>query len=117
MDPIFLTPETTVKISIRTTFEKVGESSLARYEIEDGGPYEIRTATGREFAAIQQAYGRQDADAAYSLVQKFLVGGVGDGLDAKAKSALFESLHPDLVWRILFEVLRRSRPSETDQKK
>ena len=117
MDPIFLTPETTVKVSIRTTFEKVGDSSLARYEIEDGGPYEIRTATGREFAAIQQAYGRQDIDSAYSLVQKFVVRGIGDDLKPEAKSALFESLHPDLVWRVLFEVLKRSRPSETDQKK
>lgn len=117
MDPIFLTPETTVEISIKTTFQEVGGSRLARYDIEDGGPYSIRTATGREFAAIQQAYGRQDIDAAYSLVQKFLVRGVGDDLKPDAKSALFESLHPDLVWRILFEVLRRSRPSETDQKK
>lgn len=117
MDPIFLTPETTIKIAIRTTFKKVGESSVARYEIEDDGPYEIRTATGREFATIQQAYGRQDIDAAYSLLQKFLIRGVGDDLKPEAKSTLIESIHPDLVWMILCEVLRRSRPSETDQKK
>lgn len=117
MDPIFLTPETTVKIAIRTAFKTVGGSSIARYEIEADGPYEIRTATGREFAAIQQAYGRQDIDAAYSLLQKFLVKGVGDDLKPEAKAALFESIHPDLVWLILCEVLRYSRPSETDQKK
>jgi len=117
MDPIFLTPETTVEVSIRTKFETVGEANLTRYDIEDGGPYSIRTATGREFAVIQQAWGRQDIDAAYTLVQKFLVRGVGDDLKPEAKAALFESLHPDLVWKILFEVIRRSRPSETDQKK
>ena len=55
MDPIFLTPETTVEVSIRTKFETVGEANLTRYDIEDGGPYSIRTATGREFAVIQQA--------------------------------------------------------------
>ena len=50
MDPPFLTPESTLDISIRTTFSEFGAPI---FTVEDGGPYRLRTATGREFARIQ----------------------------------------------------------------
>lgn len=107
MDPIFLTPDTTVEISIRS--EIIEGTNVARYTIEDGGPYKIRTATGREYAAVQQAYAKQDIGEAYALLRKFLVAGV--------PAEMFERLHPDVVWRVLAEVLTRSRVSEADRGK
>ena len=103
MDPIFLTPDVTVNVSIKTSFSEYGAPF---FTIEDGGPYEIRTATGREFARIQQAIGKSDIDAGYAMLPAFLVGGVD-------KDKICQ-LHPDVVWAVLVEVLKRSRVSEAD---
>jgi len=106
MDPIFLTTEATIAISIKTEMKEIGGHKHPRFSITDGGPYEIRTATGREYAKIQAAYSRSDVDAAYDLVKIFLIKGI--------EADKIEALHPDLVWQILAEILRRSRISETD---
>ena len=101
MDPLFLTPESTLDISIRTTFSEFGAPI---FTVDDGGPYRLRTATGREFARIQQVIGRNDVDVAYTLLPDYLVGGVD-------KDKICQ-LHPDVVWTVLLEVLKRSRVSE-----
>ena len=113
MDPIFLTPDVTFSVSIRTEFEK----GLPRFKIEDGGPYKIRTATGREFAAIQQAFGHSDSDAAYTLCEKMVQSGIADDKKGTERSEVFGSLHPDVIWAILLEVVKRSRASELDRGK
>lgn len=108
MDDIFLTPDATIQLTIRTKRSDDGFSRMS-FEIEEGGPYHIRTATGREYGKIQQAYMREDVEAAYVLIRQHLVSGVpSDKIDA---------LHPDIVWLLLAEVLKRSRVSEVQQGK
>ncbi len=101
MDAIFLTPDVTVDVSIKHSVSEAGALSI---EITEGGPYKIRTATGREYAKIQTAIGRIDVDAAYTLLPSFMVGGV--------ERERMDSLHPEVVWTVLLEVLRRSRVTE-----
>lgn len=114
MDSIFLTPDVTFDVSIRTKFDKNGAPS---FKIEADGPYRLRTATGREFAAIQNAFGREDVDATYKLCEKFVVSGIADGKEGAERSSVFGSLHPDVVYAILVEVVKRSRCSESDRGK
>ena len=108
MDSIFLTPDITFDVSIKTTFSDDGHN-IPRFSISDGGPYKLRTATGRQYAKIQQAYIQQDADAAYALLPEFLVAGV--------EKTMIPNLHPAVVWEIFVEVLKRSRVSEVDRGK
>lgn len=103
MDSIFLTPETTFDVSIRV--DKESKS----IKIEDGGPYRLRTATGREFARLQRAIHDSDSDAAFNLFRIFVVSGIPEDK--------IEQLHPDVVWFVLVEVLKRSRVSEEQQGK
>ena len=114
MDPIFLTPDVTFSVSIKTKFDKNDRPVFA---IKDGGPYKIRTATGREFHAIQTAVGRADVDAAYALCQTFVQGGIADELKGDERTAIFDRLHPDVAWAIVLEVAKRSRASELDRGK
>lgn len=108
MDDIFLTPDVTVDLTIRTSRSEDG-NGVMRFTIEDGGPYKLRTATGREYGRIQQAYYKQDLDASYKLLRDHLVEGVPEDK--------IESIHPDLVWILLAEVLKRSRLSEVQRGK
>jgi hypothetical protein len=109
MDSIFLSPEATFDISVKTEFSETEGVKIAVFKITDGGPFQVRTATGREYARVQNAYRRRDPDELYDLLKLFVVKGV-----PADKIGL---LHPDLAWTILFEVLKRSRLSETDQGK
>ena len=102
MDSIFLTPETTFPVSIKPEKDEAGRLS---FKITDGGPYTLRTATGREFGRIQQAVGRSDIDASYGLLPSFL-----GGIDPKD----IEKLHPQVVQFLLIEILSRSKVSETE---
>lgn len=100
MDSIFLAPEATTPVSIRT---KAGAKAPV-IEVTDGGPYLLRTATGREYGRVQAAIAHSNIDAQYELLPSFLVGGV----DPKD----IEKLHPNVVTTVLIEVLNRSRVSE-----
>lgn len=103
MDPIFLVPEATVSVSIKPTYSG---DLLTGFAIESGGPYELRTATGREFGRVQKIFRDNDIDEAFDILPKFLVKGI--------EKRDIENLHPDLVWVILIEVLKRSRVSEAE---
>lgn len=103
MDDIFLSPDVTFGVTIKTTRSATGVPSFA---IEQGGPYRLRTATGREYHRIQRAYYEQSAPEAYALLELFCVDGI-----PKEKMSL---VHPDCVWVLLLEVLKRSRVSEAD---
>lgn len=108
MDDIFLTPEATVSLSVRTIRSTDG-NEVMRFSIEDGGPYQLRTATGREYGKIQNTYVKQDIDAAYALIRAHLVAGV--------PAEMIDKLHPDVVWLLLAETLKRSRMSEVQRGK
>lgn len=103
MDPIFLVPEATVSVSIKPEYSG---DILAGFVIEEGGPYEVRTATGREYGRLQKAFRDDDVDALYELLPDFLVKGV-------SKKDM-ENLHPFVVRSVLFDVLKRSRVSEAE---
>ena len=103
MDPIFLVPEATVSVSIKPEYS--GEI-LAGFTVEDGGPYEIRTATGREYGKIQKAFRDDDVDSLYELLPDFLLKGVG--------KKEMENLHPFVVRAVLWDVIKRSRVSEAE---
>lgn len=114
MDPIFLTPESTFSISVTTEIV----DGIPRFNISDGGGLTLRTVTGREFNAIQGMVGRDDADGAYTILEKLVQSGIGD--DAKTKedrSKIFAMLHPSVVWSLLLYVLKRSRISEIERGK
>lgn len=101
MDDIFLSPDVTFGVTIKTQRNSNG---VPTFFVEDGGPYKLRTATGREYHRIQKAYYDQSAPEAYSLLALFCSDGI-----PKDK---IESVHPDCVWAILLEVLKRSRLTE-----
>lgn len=105
MDSIFLAPEATTPVSIRT---KVSNGKPV-IEITDGGPYLLRTATGREYGRVQAAIAHSNVDAQYEILPSFLVGGI----DPKD----IEKLHPNVVAMVLIDVLNRSRVSEVQSGK
>lgn len=106
MDNIFLTPDATFSISIKT---KEARGGALKFSVVDGGPYKFRTATGREYGKLQRAFSELDIDSAFRMLSAFLV----DGIPAEK----VESLHPDVVWTVLLEVLNRSRVSDVDRGK
>lgn len=99
MSGIFLEPESTFSVDI---IHKGG----ALFEISEGGPYVLRTATGREFAAISKAFRENDNAGAYGIVERHLVAGV----DKKD----IGRLHPNVVALLAHEIGTRSHLSETD---
>lgn len=99
MSGIFLEPEATFSVDI---IHKGG----ALFELVDGGPYALRTATGREFARIAQAFRDNDSAEAFGIVERHLVGGID-----KAKIGC---LHPNVAALMAAEVAKRSHLSETD---
>lgn len=102
MDPMFLSQDITVDISIKSTVtDHPTGAKIISFDITGGGPYRIRTATGREYGKIQQAVNKGDVDACYDLAKQFLVGGV--------EKSMIEKLHPDVIFAVLIEVLSRSR--------
>ena len=94
---IYLEPEATFSVGIK-------DGGGARFEIVEGNEIKLRTATGREYAAIMRSIREQDADAGYSLLAKFVQGGVSD----------ISRLHPNVAAILLYEVAKRSHVSETD---
>lgn len=104
MDNIFLTPEQTFGVTVRTTYTAAG---VPVFTVEDGGPYKLRTATGREFHRIQRTFVEQDAEGAYKLLALFLEPGV-------IPEDKIGSVHPDCVWAMLLEVVKRSRVGDAE---
>lgn len=96
---IFLDPETTFSVDVKQTARN-------EFEVVEGGPYKLRTATGREFAALSKAFREKDDNAGFDILARHLVSGI------EAKDV--ERLHPSVVAVLLLEVARRSRLSETD---
>ena len=108
MDDIFLTTDATFYISVKTIRSKDG-NNVMRFAISDGGPYKLRTATGREYGKIQQAYIKQDIDTAYAMFADVVSSGIPEDKISK--------IHPDLVWLMLAEVLKRSRVTDEQRGK
>lgn len=105
---MFLTPETTFAISVKTeTVEKDGVQIPTFSISEDAGAIKMRTATGREFAKILTAM--RDTDALYALLPTFIV----SGIDLKR----IDDLHPGVVHMLIQEVFKRSRVSEVERGK
>lgn len=103
MHSIFLAPEQTFGVSVTVKHSAHGVPSFA---VDGDGPYRLRTATGREYHRIQKAYYEQSAPEAYALLAILCTDGI-----PKDK---IEQVHPDCVWALLLEVLKRSRVSEAD---
>ena len=104
MDNIFLTPEQTFGVTVRTT---VTSSGVPVFTVEDGGPYKLRTCTGREYHRVQRAFVEQDANAAFKLLGQFLEPGI-------IPEDKLSHVHPDCVWALLLEVLKHSRIGDAE---
>lgn len=94
---IYLEPETTFSVTVQNK----GGGSFALVE---GGDIKLRTATGKEYAAILRAIREEDAGAGYDLLAKFAKEGIAD----------IGRLHPNVTALLLFEVAKRSHVSETE---
>ena len=93
---IFLEPESSFPVDV--------VAKGKGFAVVDGGPYVLRTATGREFAGISEAFRRSDADAIYKALERHVVAGI-----PPEKIGL---VHPDAAALLLAEVIKRSRVSE-----
>lgn len=96
---IFLEPETTFSVSVK----HLGGGS---FEVVEGGDISIRSATGREFAAITKAIREQNDGAAYDILKRHVVSGID-----KDK---IERLHPNVAALLAIEVANRSHLQEED---
>jgi hypothetical protein len=94
---IYLEPETTFSVSIQ---DKGG----ARFAVVEGSEINLRTATGREYAAIMKAIREEDACAGYDLLGKLVKDGVKD----------VSRLHPNVAALLIYEVAKRSHLTETE---
>ena len=92
---IYLEPETTFSVSIK-------DNGGAHFETVEGSDIMLRTATGREYAAIMRAIRTSDDQAGYDIVGKFIKSGVTD----------VARLHPNVSALLLFEVAKRSHVTE-----
>lgn len=92
---IYLEPETTFSVSIK-------DNGGAHFETVEGSDITLRTATGREYAAIMRAIRTSDDQAGYDIVGKFIKSGVTD----------VARLHPNVSALLLFEVAKRSHVTE-----
>ena len=92
---IYLEPETTFSVSIK-------DNGGAHFETVEGSDIMLRTATGREYAAIMRAIRTSDDQAGYDIVGKFIKSGVID----------VARLHPNVSALLLFEVAKRSHVTE-----
>jgi hypothetical protein len=101
---IFLCPETTFAIDITETKDATGRTV---YDVVDGGPYVLRTMTGRQCAKIEQSQGK--ADACYDMLPALLV----SGLDRMQ----IERLDPAVAMIFVLESHRRSHVTEADRGK
>lgn len=107
---IFLTPETTFAIDIKEGEKRIGGRTSVVFDVVEGGPFVLRTATGREYARIMQAIvGGSIHEAAYDLLPPFLISGIA--------SDDIGRLDPSVAVVMLQEVARRSRVSESDKGK
>lgn len=95
MSGIFLEPEATFSVTVTGT--------APDYKVEDGTSITLRTATGREYAALMSAFRSGDDARGYDLLPRHIVSGV-DSVDR---------LHPNVVALLLVEVVKRSHLSET----
>lgn len=90
---IYLEPETTFSVSVNS----IGGGDFV---VTEGTDITLRTATGKEYAAILKAIREENAGAGYDLLAKF-----STGLDVPR-------LHPNVTALLLFEVAKRSHLSE-----
>jgi hypothetical protein len=104
---MFLTPETTFAISVKTEIVEKDGVQIPTFSITEGGSIQMRTATGREFAKILTAM--RDTDSLYALLPTFIV----SGIDLKR----IDDLHPGVVHMLIQEVFKRSRVSEVERGK
>lgn len=99
MAGIYLEPESTFAVSL----VQIGK---ADFEVKDGGPIVLTTATGRQYAKLLSIFRSEQADAQYDALGWF----VSAGLEKKD----IDRLHPNAVAVLLFEVTRRSHLAEND---
>jgi len=99
MSGIFLEPETTFSISLVP-------GKRHQFTRKDGGEITLRTATGREFAAITRAIRNDKTEDAYAILPALIVSGI--------KPEDVGRLHPNAAAELLFAVLEKSRLDEVD---
>ena len=99
---IFLAPEITFPIDISESKDEAGRTV---YDVVDGGPYVLRTMTGRECARLEQSGGK--ADACYDILPSLVV----SGIDRKQ----VDRLDPVVCMILVRESHRRSHLTEADR--
>lgn len=101
---IFLCTEATFAIDITETNDASGRTV---YDVVEGGPYVLRTMTGRQCARIEQSDGK--AEACYDMLPALVV----SGLDRMQ----IERLDPVVAMIMVREAHRRSHVTEADRGK
>lgn len=101
---IFLSTDATFAIDISETKDERGRRV---YDVVEGGPYVLRTMTGRQAARMEQAGDK--ADTCYDLLPALVV----SGLDRMQ----IERLDPVAAMIMVHEAYRRSHVDEADRGK
>ncbi len=99
MSGMFLEPESNFAVS-------VVKSGKADFDVADGGPIVLTTATGRKYAKLLAMFRSEDAAAQYDALAGFVVSGL--------PKEDIERMHPNAVAVLLFEVVKRSHVSEIE---
>jgi len=99
MSGMFLEPESTFAVSII-------KKGRADFEVVDGGPIVITTATGRKYAKLMAMFRSENAEGQYDALADFVTAGL--------PKTDIERMHPNAVAVLLFEVVRRSHIAETE---
>ena len=99
MSGMFLEPESTFAVS-------VVKKGRADFEVIDGGPIVLTTATGRKYAKLMAMFRAEDAAGQYDALADFVAAGL--------PKTDIDRMHPNAVAVLLFEVAKRSHITETE---